>query len=39
MNPANDRSNEQFVARVPGDIEKADKLAFGLTGRQLVILA
>src|SRR5687768_9379015 len=26
-------------ARVPGDIEKADKIAFGLTGRQLVILA
>jgi len=25
-------------ARVPGDVEKADKLAFGLTGRQLVIL-
>ncbi|GAA4466594.1 PrgI family protein [Phytohabitans houttuyneae] len=25
-------------ARVPGDIERADKLAFGLTGRQLVIL-
>jgi len=26
------------VARVPGDIERADKIAFGLTGRQLVIL-
>ena len=25
-------------ARVPGDVEKADKLAFNLTGRQLVIL-
>jgi hypothetical protein len=26
-------------ARVPGDIERPDRLAFGLTGRQLVILA
>ncbi|GAA4469754.1 PrgI family protein [Phytohabitans houttuyneae] len=26
-------------ARVPGDLERPDRLAFGLTGRQLVILA
>jgi hypothetical protein len=26
-------------ARVPADVEKADKIAFGLTGRQLVILS
>ena len=26
-------------ARIPGDLERPDRLAFGLTGRQLVILA
>jgi hypothetical protein len=33
------RSDEAPLrARVPADVEKADKIAFGLTGRQLVIL-
>src|SRR4051812_33146965 len=35
----NHRTDEAPLrARVPADIEKADKIAFGLTGRQLVIL-
>ena len=35
----NRRSDEAPLrARVPADVEKADKIAFGLTGRQLVIL-
>lgn len=36
----NRRPNEAPLrARVPADIERPDRLAFGLTGRQLVILA
>src|SRR5687768_13040409 len=36
----NRRTDEAFLrARVPADVERADKIAFGLTGRQLVILA
>ena len=38
MSPKSTRTDEPYRARVPGDIERADKIAFGLTGRQLVIL-
>ena len=39
MSPANDRSNEHFVARVPADVDAPDKVLYGLTFRQLAILA
>ena len=39
MNPANDRSNEQLTVRVPADVDAPDKVAYGLTFRQLAILA
>jgi hypothetical protein len=39
VSPANDRSNEYFVARVPADVDAPDKILYGLTFRQLAILA
>ncbi|WP_433476536.1 PrgI family protein [Spirillospora sp. CA-142024] len=39
MNPADDRSFEQYSARIPADIDQPDKILHGLTARQLAILA
>jgi hypothetical protein len=39
VNPANDRSNEYFVARVPADIDAPDRVLYHLTARQVAILA
>src|SRR5436190_17066269 len=39
MSPKSTWTDQPYRARVPGDIERPDKIAFGLTGRQLVILA
>lgn len=38
MSPKSTLTDEPYRARVPADIERADKIVFGLTGRQLVIL-
>ncbi|MEO3829898.1 PrgI family protein [Actinomadura sp. B10D3] len=39
MSPANHRSYEQYAARIPADIDQPDKILYGLTARQLAILA
>src|SRR5262245_41918989 len=39
MSPKNDLTDRPYTARIPADINTADKIVFGLTGRQLTILA
>jgi len=39
MNPKNTLTDEPYRARVPADVERADRIVFGLTWRQLVILS
>ncbi|GAB1644336.1 PrgI family protein [Krasilnikovia sp. MM14-A1259] len=38
MSPNPNSYDEPYRARIPADVERPDRIAFGLTGRQLVIL-
>ncbi|MDG4829970.1 PrgI family protein [Solwaraspora sp. WMMD1047] len=38
MNPKKNFDDEPYKARIPADIERPDRIAFGMSGRQLVIL-
>jgi hypothetical protein len=39
MSPKNNLTDEPYVARVPADVDTPDKIVYGLTARQLAILA
>src|SRR2546429_2310182 len=39
MSPKNNLTDEPYVARVPADVDAPDKILYGLTFRQLAILA
>src|SRR6266511_3133263 len=39
MNPNDDRTTQPYTARVPADVDAADRVLYGLTFRQLAILA